>query len=234
MIGEGQCTTKLPSPTVPTLPPLTLTSPTLPLTLPGQTSHICIVCWMIGWLDVPAACSHPNVPSAAHHIRTCCQHMCHSQAERVTCHVSRVTCHVSPDTQHTCDTLSRHSFCVCSAVSPLSVTLTRHPQTSSEPTSSCYNSADSYSSQTMNNHQQVLIRLCELAQRAQRKFCMHTHWLITDCCLLLMFILSHSRWTSSARCPPCSPRARGGWASAAPTAAPRRPRSGAATTTENR
>ena len=24
--------------------PLTLTSPTLPLTLPGQTSHICIVC----------------------------------------------------------------------------------------------------------------------------------------------------------------------------------------------
>ena len=114
--------------------------------------------------------------------------MCHSQAERVTCHVSRVTCHVSPDTQHTCDTLSRHSFCVCSAVSPLSVTLTRHPQTSSEPTSSCYNSADSYSSQTMNNHQQVLIRLCELAQRAQREFCMHTHRLITDCCLLLIFI----------------------------------------------
>ena len=93
--------------------------------------------------------------------------------------VSRVTCDVSPDTQHTCDTLSRHSSCVCSAVSPLSVTLTRHPQTSSEPTSSCYNSADSYSSQTMNNHQQVLIRLCELAQRAQREFCMHTHRLLT-------------------------------------------------------
>ena len=41
------------------------------------------------------------------------------------------------------------------------------------PPCSCHNYADSR--QTMNIHQQVLIRLCELAQRAQREFCMHTH-----------------------------------------------------------